>query len=680
MRIINYFPALFLVLFGSVLVYGEPAPPVPDWITAKKYEVLTPHPRLYVSQEQLDRVIVGRVGFEHLYDQIAAAAADALLDVEKPMSHLSGLARGNQIQGRLLALAIQWHRTRDRRYLETALRTVENIRSWMDSGMVNLYEGQVIAGVAIAYDLLHNDLSAEERERFVAIGRAYFLKPFLRNTARGRNMAEHGERNSWWFGTINNWNPVCISGGGMLALTMYEDLPEAQTAIDRVFESYQPIFDYLEETQGGWIEGLGYWNWTLHYMSLFLRSYERATGIQHAGFRSEGFRWGLTFGTYFFANGEAFGFGDNQHGNFSHSLLAAAEQLGDEYALRRLQDHFLLQEEARREKEKRRSHGKEETRVSAQQTPAGIVRITYGLPQELLLAPDPPDAYVIHSDANMVKYFPRMGWGMVADVWPRPNIYGAIRSGREIGSHSHDDFLTWHGMVGVERMVHTINEAGYYDTSWQGRAYDIFERSSAAKNTLFIGGLSTYRGTPPRAREKVQPDPISMQLPTGPALVVDATTAMWLTRNNPRLVRRMITTVEDKGLLVLDRKLGRGTNPVEARLHTHKDFEVAESSVVLRGEFEVARLTFASDQPAILRYNQAMLTNARATPPTVFRWQTLDRVRDVVLATFLSRGEDPVDLLVTSDEKGVTVLIQGDGWEHHLHLSDSLELRPDYAE
>lgn len=560
------------------------------------------------------------------------------------------------------------------------MQTVENIRPWMTSDVINLYEGQVIAGVAIAYDLLHNDLIPEERERFIAIGREYFLKPFLRNTAPGRNMREHGERGSWWFGTINNWNPVCISGGGMLALTMYEHLPEAQTAIDRVFASYQPIFDYLEDTRGGWIEGLGYWNWTLHYMSLFLRSYERATGTEHAGFRSTGFRNGLTFGTYFLANGEACGFGDNQHGRFSHSLLAAAEHLGDDYAFRRLQDHFLLQDEVHQIKEETRRMRKADIDESSADVLVAVENISYGLPQHVLLAPDLPADYEIRTDANMVRYFPRMGWGMVADVWPRPNVYGAIRSGKSLGSHAHHDFLTWHGVVGMERMVQTINEAGYYDTAWQRRAYEIYERSPAAKNTLFIGGLSPYRGTPPSARGRAQPDPISLQLPTGPALVVDATIAMWLTRNNPRLVRRMITTVDDRGLLLLDRVLGRGSNPVEARLHTNKDYEAGESSVVLRGEFEVARLTFAADQPAILRHNQAMLTNARATPPTVFRWQTLDRVRDVVLATFLSRGEEPVDLLVTSDEKGVTVSMQGDGWEHHLHLTDSLELRPDHAE
>lgn len=113
MRIINYFQALFLVLFGSVLVYGEPAPPVPDWITQKQYEVLAPHPRLYVSQGQLDRVIAGRVGLEDLYEQIAAAADFAVRDVEEPMADMRPLSRANQIQGRLLALAIQWHRTRD---------------------------------------------------------------------------------------------------------------------------------------------------------------------------------------------------------------------------------------------------------------------------------------------------------------------------------------------------------------------------------------------------------------------------------------------------------------------------------------------------------------------------------------------------------------------------------------
>lgn len=45
---------------------------------------------------------------------------------------------------------------------------------------------------------------------------------------------------------------------GVLALTMYEDLPEAQTVLNRVNASLKPLPEYLNKTDGGRAEGLVY--------------------------------------------------------------------------------------------------------------------------------------------------------------------------------------------------------------------------------------------------------------------------------------------------------------------------------------------------------------------------------------------------------------------------------------
>ena len=61
--------------------------------------------------------------------------------------------------------------------------------------------------------------------------------------------------------------------------------------------------------------------------------------------------------------------------------------------------------------------------------------------------------------------------------------------------HTHADLLSWHGLVGRERMVHNIVRAGYYPTAFYGRSRDIYERSPASKNTLFVAGVRCLSDT-----------------------------------------------------------------------------------------------------------------------------------------------------------------------------------------
>ena len=650
---------------------GADDPTKPGWVTPKKFEQLAPHPRLFVSQEQIDRMVKGRgEDFADDYEKVEAAAEAGLHDTENPLEELSIWKRGIRIQGRLTVLAIQWHRTRDRRYLEAALETVDAMKEWMKPNQVTLAEGQMIAGLAVTYDLLYNDLTPEQRAWMVEIAREHFMKPFLRVTApRDKDKRIEGERRSWWQGIISNWNPVSISGGGLLALTMYEDLPEAQTMIDRVNRSYQPIFDYLEKTEGGWVEGTGYWNWTIHYMSLFLRSYERATGAEHEGFRSPGFRETLAFGTYFVPHGEPCGFGDNKHGGFGASLRAAAKHLGYSDVLKRLQDHAYRMRESARIKEAKRAAaaGKNDKEAAEKSKEFDPATIGYGTPQRLLIAPDPLEKGM-EPKKDAIKYYPVQGWGMLADQWPRPNAYVAVRGGQLGGAHTHKDLLSWEAVVGIEKMIDNSPMGRTSSAAFGARGHEIFERSIAAKNTLFIGGLgpSRVRNGAPRA------EPTELQLSTGPALRLDATKGFWLGRGNPQFAGRLFAVIDDKGVLVLDRVIGRASNPVEARAYTMKDATFGESDVLLNGEFETARMTFAADQPTVLRRAVALVIQGSDPAPVMMRWQTLGKVKNVTMASLLTRGDAKVDLNVESDEEHVVVNIAGDGWTRTIKLTTRL--------
>ena len=181
---------------GGTLVEG----PMYGWVTDKEYEHLHGHPRLFVSQAQLQRVVEGRTEpFADLYANVAEAATRALEDQDDPLAGMAVWPRAIRMQDRALALILQWHLTGNRQYLDALLADIEKIRTWANPRHIGLPEGQFATVIAMAYDLLYDDLSAEQRERLIQIARNDFLLPFLSRTApRDREERLPDERRSWW--------------------------------------------------------------------------------------------------------------------------------------------------------------------------------------------------------------------------------------------------------------------------------------------------------------------------------------------------------------------------------------------------------------------------------------------------------------------------------------------------
>jgi hypothetical protein len=682
-------PSLLMALLAcasSTFAQGADQPTVvPDWSTPKAFKQITPHPRLYVSPAQLQRVIDGRgEAYANNYEQIEKAALTGLAEADNPMPEANMMRRQIWIVGRLSAMAIQYHRTGDKRYIEASVKTIENMKDWY-TGMWQLWHGGYSTGIAINYDLLHNDMTPQQRQRVVSFARDHVIRPFLQRTGRGRNMKEHGEHGSWWQGIISNWNPVCNSGAGLLAIAMYDDLDEAQTVIDRVNASFDPIIEYLQETEGGWVEGLGYWNWTIHYMSLFYMSHERAFGVEHEGFRSPGFGKTLTFVEYFVPYDEAVGFGDNQHGSISNSLPAAAEQLGNTEALRKLQ--YYLARRDRTSEQKRAIRDKRSGKADAQ--PAGDDaedkphNIGYGTANTLLIK---PDSIIGDEPAPRVKgllhEYPKQGWIALADQWPNPNVHAAIRGGQLGGAHTQDDLLTWHGIVGNEVMVKNIYSGHVGQNAYGSRRNDLYEISSQSKNSLFVGGLGPTGSRNGAAKANTS----QYKLPTGPMVVLEATRAMNTTRNRPKFVARAFLTINDQALLVVDRVIAPsgGGQPVEVRTYTPKRATFGESDVLLEGEFQAARMTFASNVPSTLSRHTALMTFPKPDPPTMMRWRTNGKEKSTIMASLLSRGDDPVEVTIdlakvpAPEGEGevdgpITITIKGKDWSEQIKLTSKLE-------
>lgn len=152
------------------------------------------------------------------------------------------------------------------------LRAAAAFPDWNPSHFLDVAE--MTHAFAIAYDWLHDRLDEREktmiREAIVAKG----LRPAVDRVYRGgRDGAMTG-----WALRDNNWNQVCNGGMILGALAIAEREPKlaeevlgyALQSLPRAMREFAP--------DGGWYEGVGYWEYTLRYTVPLLAALDTALG------------------------------------------------------------------------------------------------------------------------------------------------------------------------------------------------------------------------------------------------------------------------------------------------------------------------------------------------------------------------------------------------------------------
>ena len=195
-----------------------------------------------------------------------------------------------------------------------------------------LTDGEECACIAIAYDWMYDSLSMAERKTLVDIARNRLLALGLEECRMG---------GQWWFAKrFSNWNAVCAGGLGMLCLAMYEDCPAAREILPHIEESLSEFIVPLKKTDGGWPEGVGYWNYGMAYAFGYLMSWERSMGKVHPLMKLPATKKTLSFPLDFSPNAMSAGFGDNFRLDFDTGISPRHIRLGRDALPYRLR--FLL--------------------------------------------------------------------------------------------------------------------------------------------------------------------------------------------------------------------------------------------------------------------------------------------------------------------------------------------------
>jgi len=592
---------------------------------------MKPHPRLLASSAHLERL--RDTPSLPLLDQASlrvAAEATRLINERaltfNPGLHNSLLDRAREMQRRIVTLLVRWMQTGVSEYRHAALEDVRTMGEWKywswnrwreenpdPNSAFDLSYGENSATLALAYDWLHSSLTPDERSLFLDIALRWSFRPFL---------AQVESRKAWWIGLPNsNWNSVCSGGAGMLALTMMEDIPEAAEVLRIAELSITPYFQSLESTGGGWIEGIGYWNYGHRYAFWFALSHEQATGQPHPLLELPGVRETLDFPLDFCPDGQPCSFSDVNVWKPLAFHYAAAERFGRFDIIETL-DSMVS-----------------DTRPRDWPNEA-----------EMLIFHPGSKAGPAVSHGPICKRYPKLDWVVLADRLPHPGFYLSIRGGSSDVPHGELDLLSFHCVAGGERFIHNISINGgeeYLDTTFSNRRYELYEAIPFSKNTLLINGVGIKN--PSAVRTK------TFQAGGWVACRLDATEAMHSSGsgdglgNSVRLCVRLFLLIDGNAAIVLDHIQLDSPGRAESRLHTPFPVTLAESGAEILGKKAALTLAFASTVASTLQRAEDALTTP-GPGSTMLRWCTKARDHaNITLATLLVRGGEFAKVDVRED-------------------------------
>ena len=601
---------------------------------------LREHPRLYVGKQALERL--GLSADTPMLERSARAVSEAALEysrspvVEYPAeAHNALLLRARAMQTRVVTLLVEWYRTGEQTYHRAVIEHLREMSSWeywswlsmrkndaRPEAFFDLSYGENATTIAIAWDWLGGDIPSDDRAMIERMAKRWVIDPYLENTSRT-------EPPHWFRNEHSNWNTVCSGGAGMLAIAMHEVFPDdADAVLERVEYSIEPYFDTLARTNGGWEEGVGYWNYGMRYAFMYVLSHERAFGREHPFFSKRGVAETLEFPLDFSPYAIGCSFGDVNRWSPLPIHYAMAQRFGRLDLVGMLDDLLACESDA----------------VSSWPNDA-----------ELLLLRPRDTIRKAGAAGNGVKPYAKLyrglEWCVLADRWPSPGLYFSVRGGSTEVAHGHTDLLAFHCVADGEKLLTHADVGPYNDMTFGPRRYEIFEMNPHATNTFLVNGVGISKPS------SVTPELVGVGDTRGVRL--DATDAFGVMRDGPvaRFAGRLVMLLSSRTALLVDRMALHRYGRLETRLHTPGRVTEMENAVRIEGDRATVSLAFASDVPSALHHAVDPLTN----PGPVYRmirWCTDELVHAGTLVTAISR--DPgcsvvIDGAAEAEESTITV-------------------------
>lgn len=234
------------------------------------------------------------------------STGESLITAEPAQYELAGirlLAESRLALKHISTFALLYRVYEEDRYKEKVIEYLDNVTSFPDWNPQHFLDiGEMTLAVAIGVDWLWQDLTNEQRERYLTAIIEKGLHPSL---------DEETEKN-WWIYYNNNWNPVCHAGLTAGAILIADHEPElAEKIINRALKAV-PIAMAETDPDGVYPEGPTYWAYGSEFSAIFMDLLDRAVGHNFGLEDHESFKKSMGFRTMAVApTGAAYNFFDS---------------------------------------------------------------------------------------------------------------------------------------------------------------------------------------------------------------------------------------------------------------------------------------------------------------------------------------------------------------------------------
>ncbi|MFD0896026.1 heparinase II/III family protein [Luteolibacter ambystomatis] len=350
----------------------------------------------------------------------------------------------------ILHTAYAWRMTGDRKYLDRCVKELDAVCAFQDWNPKHFLDvGEMSTAVAIGYDWLYPDLTADQRKRYAE---ALSIKGIAALPAKPPG---------WWSRPTNNWAQVC-NGGFMIAADAIQDVKPEQAA---------PILTHTREVikacesfykpDGAYPEGPAYWHYGSTYHILAMAVEEREAPLKLEPLWQQTSRF-LIHSTG--SSGMPFNYADAGPGqaDVSPAQTWLATRTGDTLAIKNVRDLI-------------------NRRYTDKKPPSDRF-----LPLTLLWLPPAKEAAAPETKAI---YRGEQSLAFLRSDWSPGALWLGIKGGTPAASHGHMDsgsfVLDWAGT----RWFHDLgsddyNMPGYFG----GQRFTYFRLQNLSHNTLVIGG------------------------------------------------------------------------------------------------------------------------------------------------------------------------------------------------
>ncbi|NBB94351.1 MAG: hypothetical protein GVY16_01240 [Planctomycetes bacterium] len=368
----------------------------------------------------------------------------------------AALAAARGLQGRILDLVIADAIDRNSAYRSRAAEELTHLArwsTWADPSRpnmpLNLCTAEAAVAAVIGLDWMWDDLNVADRTRLLDNLHERVIKLYHNLVTTSPPV--------WWYSAVNHWNAVMNGACGLVGLALGDTNDQAAEVLDLSREGLEHFFDDLGR-DGGWDEGTGYWGYAVRSVLLLGEACSRVLDeqsiIHHRGMEATGL-----FPIYFTPNGHPASFGD-QPTLPTHGTLYLLDRYFDRRELTWWLDTYADRHDV----------------STFGWSQAGVAMLAR--PQNGTI--DPPEL-------QPVKIFNQIGWAAMADQWPRPTFYAAVKTGDLAVSHSQRDMNSIQVQVDGEMLLvdvgHPPGEASEYFSA--SRA-DFYEVQASAHNTITV--------------------------------------------------------------------------------------------------------------------------------------------------------------------------------------------------